>query len=146
MKKVFNLFFLVFLSSSLLVSCEFFEAEDEPTPDLPDEEQPEEEFNYEEEGIASYYADRFEGRPTASGEIFHQDSLTAAHKTLPFGTRVLVRNKANGKELWVRINDRGPFVEGRIIDLSRRGAEELDFIQAGLAEVIIKAYLPNDDG
>lgn len=91
-----------------------------------------------ERGIASFYADRFEGRKTASGEVFWQNKMTAAHKTLPFGTRVKVINLSNGKRIKVRINDRGPFVEGRIIDLSRKAATKLQFINAGLTEVKIK--------
>ena len=71
-----------------------------------------------ETGNASYYADKFEGRKTASGEVFRQNKMTAAHKTLPFGTRVKVINMSNGKRIKVRINDRGPFVQSRIIDLS----------------------------
>lgn len=86
-------------------------------------------------GQASYYADRFEGRRTASGEIFTQGKLTAAHLTLPFGTPVRVTNLGNGRVVVVRVNDRGPYVDGRIIDLSRRAAEELDFVRQGLAEV-----------
>ena len=93
---------------------------------------------YTQEGIASYYADKYEGRPTASGEIFRQDLLTAAHKTLPFGTMVTVINLKNGKKLKVRINDRGPFVAGRIIDLTSRGAKELDFIRDGIVNVKIE--------
>lgn len=93
---------------------------------------------YTEEGIASYYADKYEGRLTASGEIFRQDLLTAAHKTLPFGTMVTVTNLKNGKKIRVRINDRGPFVAGRIIDLTSRGARELDFIRDGIVNVRIE--------
>ena len=93
---------------------------------------------YTEEGIASYYADKYEGRPTASGETFRQDLLTAAHKTLPFGTMVTVTNLKNGKKIRVRINDRGPFVAGRIIDLTSRGARELDFIRDGIVNVKIE--------
>ena len=93
---------------------------------------------YTEEGIASYYADKYEGRPTASGEIFRQDLLTAAHKTLPFGTMVTITNLKNGKKMRVRINDRGPFVTGRIIDLTSRGARELDFIRDGIVNVKIE--------
>lgn len=86
-------------------------------------------------GIASYYGRRFHGRPTANGERFDMAELTAAHKTLPFGSRVRVINKANGREVVVRINDRGPFVRGRHIDLSRRAAEEIGMIGSGHASV-----------
>jgi rare lipoprotein A len=85
-----------------------------------------------QEGIASYYAHKFHGRTTASGETYDMMAMTAAHRTLPFGTRVRVVNKENGKAVVVRINDRGPFVEGRVIDVSFRAAEDLDMIQAGL--------------
>jgi len=90
-----------------------------------------------EKGGASYYADKFKGRRTASGEKFRQHKLTAAHKTLPFGTAVRVKNLSNGKTVKVRINDRGPFVSGRIIDLSKRAARKLGIIQSGVAKVEI---------
>lgn len=89
-------------------------------------------------GKASYYADKFAGRKTANGETFSQRKLTAAHKTLSFGTKVKVKNLSNGKKVKVRINDRGPFVEGRIIDLSKRAAKRLDMINAGVVNVEIK--------
>jgi rare lipoprotein A len=91
-----------------------------------------------ETGYASYYADKFEGRKTANGETFHQSKLTAAHKKLPFGTQVLVTNLANGRSVQVRINDRGPFVSGRIIDLTKTAANEIDMLGAGVARVKIK--------
>lgn len=102
-------------------------------------------YNYSEDGIASYYADFFEGRLTASGEVFSQELLTAAHKTLPFGTEVLVENLSNGKSVVVTINDRGPFVAGRIIDLSKYAAAEIGMINKGIQKVVIKAYLPEID-
>lgn len=86
-------------------------------------------------GIASFYGPGFHGRRTASGEIFNQNALTAAHRTLPFGTRVEVTNKDNGKSVIVTINDRGPFKRNRVIDLSKRAAEEIGMIQSGLANV-----------
>lgn len=91
-----------------------------------------------ETGKASYYADKFIGRRTANGEIFRQRKKTAASKTLPFGTRVKVKNLSNGKTVKVRINDRGPFVEGRIIDLSRKAAKKIGMIRAGVQPVEIK--------
>ena len=91
-----------------------------------------------ESGKASYYADKFEGRKTASGEIFRQSAVTAAHKTLPFGTMVTVKNLSNGKTVKVVINDRGPFVTGRIIDLSKKAAQKIDLVQTGVAIVEIK--------
>jgi rare lipoprotein A len=91
-----------------------------------------------EKGKASYYANSFDGRRTASGETFHQRRLTAAHKTLPFGTRVTVINISNGKSVKVRINDRGPFAPGRIIDLSGKAASRLGMLNTGVANVEIK--------
>jgi rare lipoprotein A len=81
-----------------------------------------------EVGIASWYGPGFHGRRTASGERFNTQAMTAAHKTLPFGTRVRVTSAATGKEVVVRINDRGPFIAGRIIDLSRAAALALGFV------------------
>ncbi|MEX0720517.1 MAG: septal ring lytic transglycosylase RlpA family protein [Balneolaceae bacterium] len=88
-----------------------------------------------ETGIASWYGDNFHGGPTANGEIYDMEALTAAHKTLPFNSIVRVENKDNGQSVTVRINDRGPFVEGRVIDLSRRAAREIGIITVGLARV-----------
>jgi len=92
---------------------------------------------FKQEGIASWYGREFEGRPTASGEIFDASQLTAAHPSLPFGTRVIVTNQHNNKSVTVRINDRGPFVPARIIDVSRAAAEQLDMIVTGTAPVIV---------
>jgi rare lipoprotein A len=86
-------------------------------------------------GVASFYGKRFAGRPTASGERFDPRQLTAAHKTLPFGTRVKVINPRNGRSVIVRINDRGPFTKGRHIDLSRAAAEEIGLVNAGHGKV-----------
>jgi rare lipoprotein A len=88
-----------------------------------------------DEGGASYYHDRFDGKPTASGEAYDRDDLTAAHRSYPFGTRVRVTSLKNGRSVVVRINDRGPHVSGRIIDLSRRAAEELDMVRDGVVDV-----------
>ena len=89
-------------------------------------------------GVASYYAAKYHGRTTASGETFDNGKLTAAHRTLPFGTTVRVTNLTNGRSVVVRVNDRGPFVAGRIIDLSRAAAQRLDMIEAGLARVKVE--------
>ena len=89
-------------------------------------------------GIASYYADFYEGRTTANGEKFRQNKITAAHKTLPFGTIVKVTNLANNKTVVVRINDRGPYIKGRIIDLTKAAAKEIDMIGAGISKVKIR--------
>ncbi len=90
------------------------------------------------QGNASFYSDTFQGKKTASGEIFDQQALTAAHKTLPFGTMVRVTNTRNGKKVTVRINDRGPFISGRVIDLSRAAAQQIDMITAGVAPVRVE--------
>lgn len=86
-------------------------------------------------GIASYYGRRFHGRRTANGERFDMSAMTAAHKTLPFGSLVRVTNPRNGRSVTVRINDRGPFIRGREIDLSRAAAERIGMIQSGHARV-----------
>jgi rare lipoprotein A len=91
-----------------------------------------------EAGKASYYGDGFNGKQTANGETFNENDLTAAHKTLPFNTTVKVKNTANGKTVTVRINDRGPFVKGRIIDLSEAAAKKIDMVNAGVVQVVIK--------
>lgn len=88
-------------------------------------------------GRASWYGAKFHGRRTSSGERFDMHDLTAAHPTLPFGTKLLVRNEANGREVVVRVNDRGPHTRGRIIDLSRAAAAALGFIRAGEARVVL---------
>ncbi len=90
------------------------------------------------EAVASFYADDFHGRPTSSGEIFDMNALTAAHKTLPFGTMLEVTNLENGKKVMVRVNDRGPFVENRELDVSKRAAELLGMIETGTARVSIR--------
>jgi len=86
-------------------------------------------------GKASYYGDEFHGRQTANGEIYDRSKISAAHKTLPFGTILKVKNLRNNREIIVRINDRGPFVAGRIIDLSYSAAKELDMIRDGVIDV-----------
>lgn len=101
-------------------------------------------FGQTQTGKASFYADKFEGSPTASGEKYRSKKLTAAHKSLPFGTRVKVTNVANDKTVEVVINDRGPWVDNRVIDLSRAAAEKLDFINQGLADVKIEVLDAGD--
>ncbi len=99
---------------------------------------------WSEEGLASWYGgdDGFEGKPTASGEIYDSSRLTAAHRDLPLGTVVDVTNLDNGKRVQVRINDRGPFVHGRVIDLSRAAATELGLIGPGVGPVRITIVAP----
>lgn len=91
-----------------------------------------------QKGLASWYGAKFHGRPTASGEIYDMNRISAAHKKLPLGTVVLVKNRDNGKKLRVPINDRGPFIKGRIIDLSVGAARRLEMFGQGLANVRIK--------
>lgn len=91
-----------------------------------------------QQGKASYYGARHHGRKTASGERFNKHALTAAHRTLPFGTLVRVTNMNNQKAIVVRINDRGPYAKGRIIDLSEQAARELNMVRAGVAAVKIE--------
>ena len=93
--------------------------------------------NPKEKGLASCYNDSFHGRKTASGEKYNKNKLTAAHKTLPFGTKVRVYNPANKKSVDVVINDRGPFIKGRIIELSRKAAQQINLIKTGVAQVEI---------
>ncbi len=93
-------------------------------------------------GIASFYAGDFHGKQTASGEIFNMRRCSAAHRTLPFNTFVRVTNMSNGRRLIVKINDRGPFVSGRIIDLSYGAAKRLGFVQDGITKVKLEYYLP----
>ena len=88
-------------------------------------------------GMASWYGGGFHGRKTASGERYNMNALTAAHRSLPFGTRVLVTNARNGRSVEVRINDRGPFVGGRVIDLSRAAASAIGLTASGVAPVRI---------
>lgn len=91
----------------------------------------------EQQGKASYYSDRFQGALTASGTPFDQQALTAAHPSLPMGTEVLVTRPATGQTVKVVINDRGPYVRGRIIDLSKRAARKLGIIKRGVASVMV---------
>ncbi|MGB5854503.1 MAG: septal ring lytic transglycosylase RlpA family protein [Oceanisphaera sp.] len=91
-----------------------------------------------QQGKASYYGARHHGRKTASGEPFNKNALTAAHRTLPFGTRVRVTNLNNQQSIVVRINDRGPYAKGRIIDLSEQAAREINMIRAGVAKVKVE--------
>lgn len=99
---------------------------------------PKEQPNYEEVGMASWYGDAFNGRPTSTGERFNMHELTAAHKTLPLPGLVEVTNLDNGRRVVVRLNDRGPFVDGRIIDLSRGAAQELGMISQGVGRVRVR--------
>ncbi|MBC7721826.1 MAG: septal ring lytic transglycosylase RlpA family protein [Pedobacter sp.] len=90
-----------------------------------------------ETGYASYYADNLNGHSTASGEAYNSSKMTAAHKKIPFGTIVTVTNLSTGKQVTVRVNDRGPFVSGRIIDLSKAAAKQIGMVGAGIVKVKI---------
>ncbi|MBN1835560.1 MAG: septal ring lytic transglycosylase RlpA family protein [Spirochaetales bacterium] len=98
-----------------------------------------------EEGLASWYGGKFQGRKTASGEVFDTNLLTAAHKTLPFGTLVRVTNLETEQSTIVRINDRGPFVAGRIIDLSRAAAAAIGMAGSGVARVRVEVVPPGQE-
>jgi len=106
---------------------------------------PEDDRTYDRRGIASWYGPAFDGARTANGETYNQLDLTAAHPTLPMPSWVEVTNLDNGRRIVVRVNDRGPFVEGRIIDLSRRAAELLGVDRTGLAEVRVRRVFPEGD-
>ncbi|MDB5405176.1 MAG: septal ring lytic transglycosylase RlpA family protein [Rhodospirillales bacterium] len=103
---------------------------------------PAEDWNYDETGIASWYGEQFHGRYTANGEVFDLNSVTAAHRTLPMPTVAQVTNLENGRSIQIRINDRGPYARGRIIDLSRRSAQLLGFEGKGTAKVRVKILVP----
>lgn len=99
---------------------------------------PKEQPKYDETGIASWYGKQFHGKRTANGEVYNMNALTAAHKTLPMPIKVRVTNLENGRSLLLTVNDRGPFVAGRIIDVSRRGAQLLGFLKQGTAKVRVQ--------
>lgn len=105
---------------------------------------PQPHYEYVEEGIASLYGggDSFHGRPTATGERFSMNGMTAAHKTVPLPCMAKVTNLENGREIVVKVNDRGPFIPGRIIDISRRGAQLLGFEHKGLTKVRVETLVP----
>ena len=96
-----------------------------------------------ESGKASFYSKKSSGRRTASGERLHHDSLTCAHRTYPFGTLLLVTNPENGKHVIVKVTDRGPYVKGRVIDLSMRAAKELGIMAKGIAPVLVEEFNPS---
>ncbi len=93
---------------------------------------------HKSEGVASYYGRKFHGRTTASGEPYNMYAMTAAHNTFPFNTKIKVTNLENGKSVIVRINDRGPSIKGRIIDLSYKAAKRIDMIEKGTVQVVLE--------
>ena len=100
-------------------------------------------YSFSQKGTASWYGKPFHGRKTASGEVYDMNQMTAAHKTLPFGTRLKVTDLNTGRYVFVTVNDRGPFVKGRIIDLSRAAADELGILKKGTAYVLISTEADN---
>jgi rare lipoprotein A len=117
------------------VGCSLVGPAAEPTPGGPS-------TGWTQQGIASWYGNPFHGRRTASGETYDMDAMTAAHRTLPFGTVLQVVNLDNGRAVRVRVNDRGPYVDGRVIDLSRGAARELDMVGPGTARVHVTVIEP----
>lgn len=143
MKTNFKLSFVEFRASILMslaiipltVVCSFGDlAKTFPTPSASTKPN----VATTETGIASYYGTKYHGKPTASGELFNMDDLTAAHPKLTFGTRVKVTHLESHRSVIVRINDRGPFVQGRIIDLSQAAAAQLQMVKDGLARVKVE--------
>jgi len=118
--------FLIFIFSIILSSCSLPVSREPYAP------------GYIERGIASWYGEEFHGRPTSSGEIYDMHALTAAHKLMPLGTVAKVTNLENGRSVTVKINDRGPFIDDRIIDLSYGSAGSIDMVETGLAPVEIE--------
>ena len=106
---------------------------------------PKKDLYYNKTGIASWYGPKFHGKLTANGEIFDQYDITAAHKTLPLPSMLRVTNLENGRQIMVRVNDRGPFVRGRIIDLSYKAARKLDFVHQGTVKVRIDVIRLGDN-
>jgi len=125
------------LSSIEVGFCEEAET-DNPQAPLEELEKTSEPAPPDQTGLAAFYHAKFQGRPTASGESFDHKGLTAAHKTLPFGTLVRVTNLRNSKSVIVRINDRGPMQPGRLIDLTYRAARMLGFVHQGMTKVILE--------
>ncbi|MGB9698000.1 MAG: septal ring lytic transglycosylase RlpA family protein [Thermodesulfobacteriota bacterium] len=133
MKTQYFLNFLIFFLLAI-AACAPLAKERYYAPRLGEEEF----WQYREVGLASWYGAEYHGRPTANGEIYDMYASTAAHRTLPFHTIVRVVNLENGKATKARINDRGPFIPGRIIDLSRKGAQEIGILTTGTARVSLE--------
>lgn len=123
---------------ALLLLLRFSGCAGGPRPIPPETPDAAPRIGYEERGIASWYGPGFDGRRTANGEIYDMEAMTAAHRRLAFGSVVEVRNLDNGRKTQVRINDRGPFIHGRIIDLSKAAAREIGMLGPGTAHVRIR--------
>lgn len=133
LRKYLSLLLILGLSSVFLISCS-------STVRFTDKSEMGKEIHIPGKvfyGKASYYADAFHGKVTASGEIFDMTKLTAAHRSLPYGTILQIKNMKNNKTVVVRVNDRGPFKENRVIDVSKAAAEALDMIRDGIIDVEI---------
>lgn len=131
--------YFILVLTLILSSCTTTSSRDHvsPSKDPPVPDAPVPDTVFYQKGIASWYGARFQGRPTASGEPFDMNKMTAAHKKLPFGTIVWVKSLTTGKQVRVRINDRGPFVKNRVIDLSKKAARELGIINKGHDDVSV---------
>jgi rare lipoprotein A len=140
MKRIILVLFTLYFSAICIQQHTAAQPAPAPVP-IPVQVQGGEYFR--QDGVASWYGYEFEGRPTASGEIYNSSQFTAAHPTLPFGTILLVTNRQNNRQVAVKVNDRGPFVGGRIIDVSRAAAEQLDMLITGTAPVSIDKIQPN---
>lgn len=137
-KNILLLFVILFLNCALTNREDDFHIEDTTVDiDSPKETQQKPTVEFTQKGKASFMADEMHGKKTASGEIFDMRALTAAHKYLPFGTIVRVTNLVNSYSVKVKINDRGPFVKDRIIDVSFEAAKQLDFVNEGITNVKI---------
>mgnify|MGYP000025202008 CR=1 FL=1 len=141
LERLVSLRYVALLLLPVLVGCASAEASTggakSPPTSHPPTASPSPGHHEEERGQASYYSDRLAGRSTASGEPYDPKELTAAHRTLPFGTIVRVWRPKNNRAVEVRINDRGPHTKGRILDLSRRGAEEIGLVRDGVDDVVL---------
>ena len=132
MKQLLKIFYplTILLILSMGVGCSYHPSGESPTGEF--------RVGQSWTGKASYYGKKYHGRTTANGEIFNMHAMTAAHRTLPFGTVVKVTNLSNGMTCEVRINDRGPFIRGRIIDLSLWAARRIDMVEQGVVDVRIE--------
>jgi rare lipoprotein A len=133
---------LILLATVGLAACQTAVVPPPPPPPMPEAAPPPPpscpRYTFHQEGRASWYGRTHHGRQTASGAIFDMNALTAAHRALPLGTRVRVTHIANGRSVELPINDRGPYIRGRIIDLSYAAAQRLGFAESGVAEVRIE--------
>jgi rare lipoprotein A len=136
-EKIYGSLHIVLVSNLMLSGCAKEEAEGQDKKN-----QPASQSTYKEVGEASWYGPGFHGRKTASGKIFNQRDMTAAHPRLPLGTEVEVTNLENKKKVEVEITDRGPYVKDRVIDLSREAAKKLDMKEEGISKVKIEATEP----